>query len=296
MSFDVEIVLPTRAQIGEGALWDAARQRLLWIDVANAKVFLYDPATGSNQAFDTGTQVGTVVLRRQGGTGPAGAAMIATENGIAELDLSTGRITPWINPEAGSTINRFNDGKCDPAGRFWVGTMRNDFRLPTANLWCLYPDGHVERKLSDLTCSNGIVWTSDTRTMYYIDTPTHQVWAFDYDLATGNISNRRTAVEVPHEMGGPDGMAIDVEDKIWVALWGGGRVVRFDPQTGKTMLEIPVPGARCVTSCAFGGAALDELYITTAAGGTKPAEQPHAGHLLRVRVPVRGAPTHAFAG
>lgn len=288
--FKVEVVLPIHAKLGEGALWHAEGQKLYWIDIMSARVYQYDPATGINKGWDTGTQVGTVVVKHNSPN-----LLLALENGFVELNTATGELTPLKNgdPEANlNKINRFNDGKCDPAGRFWAGTISHS-REPTANLWCLYPDGHIEKKLDSITNSNGIVWNSKADTMYYINTPTHQVWAFDYDLATGNIANKRIAVEVD---GHPDGMAIDSEDKIWVAIWGGSRVIRFDPQTGQVLLEIPIPGAKNITSCAFGGKDLDELYITTAGGsgeGThwdleKHPEDPNAGNLFKVKLPYKG--------
>ncbi|MEI8195406.1 MAG: SMP-30/gluconolactonase/LRE family protein [Phycisphaerae bacterium] len=294
MSLDVEVVLPLHAQLGEGALWHAPSHRLYWVDILGCKVFAYDPATGQNYSWDTPSHVGTVVVREKGG--PAGSLLLALATGFAELDLATGLITPWVNPEAGQTFNRFNDGKCDPAGRFWAGTMRYDFKQPSGNLWCLYPDRHVELKIPGITCSNGIVWSPDARIMYYIDTPTHQLWAFDYDLATGNISNRRTIVEVPANFGGLDGMAIDAAGFLWIAIWGGGKIVRFDPHDGSIALEIPIPGARRITSCAFAGPNLDQLYITSSGADTDPRQEPNAGDLFRVTAPVRGTATFTFQG
>jgi sugar lactone lactonase YvrE len=167
-----------------------------------------------------------------------------------------------------------------------------------ASLYCLDTDGAVRHVFGGVTTSNGLGWSPDQRTMYYIDTPTLQVAAFDYDGDTGTISNRRPIVTFPSGVGRPDGMAVDAEGRLWIAHWDGGRISRWNPEDGRLSLEIPLPVAR-VTSCAFGGPNLDRLYITTARHGlTEPqlAEQPHAGSLFAVSPGVAGLPANEYLG
>jgi sugar lactone lactonase YvrE len=203
------------------------------------------------------------------------------------------------DPEAHLPGNRFNDGKCDPAGRFWAGTMRiAEDQVGAGSLYCLDRDLTVRKMWEGITIANGIAWSSDAKTMYYIDTPTCAVAAFDYDLATGSIANRREIIRTPKEAGFPDGMTIDAEGMLWVAYWQGWRVVRWDPSTGEMLATVELPVER-VTAPWFGGPNLDELYITTARIGLSDearAQQPLAGSLFRARVGVAGLPAFEFAG
>jgi sugar lactone lactonase YvrE len=188
-----------------------------------------------------------------------------------------------------------NDGKCDGAGRFWAGTMSPE--RGDARLYRLDPDRSVRTMVEGVTCSNGLGWSLDERTMYYIDTPTRRIDAFDYDAPTGDISRRRTLIEVPREHGSPDGMALDESGCLWVAFWGGGAVRRYTPQ-GVLDRTVEVDATN-VTSCAFGGSDRSELYITTAGGKPSPAERearPHAGGVFVTRPGVKGMPVSAFAG
>lgn len=225
--------------------------------------------------------------------------MVALHHGFASLDLETEELTIIHDPEAHLPGTRFNDGKCDPAGRFWAGTMSLGSDPPGAgSLYVMDTDLSVRRALEKVTISNGIVWSLDHSTMYYIDTPTREVSAFDYDIETGAISNRRAAVTIPEGYGSPDGMAIDVEGMLWVAVWGSSEVSRWDPTSGELLQTISVPATQ-VTACAFGGPDLDQLYITTARirlDEQALADQPHAGGLFRARPGVRGVEAYEFAG
>ncbi len=288
---NVELVIDAKATLGEGAIWDARRKRLYWVDIPEGEVHVYDPADETDQAIAIGQPVGTVVPRRSGGL------MLAVEHGFAALDLETHKLAILNDPEDNLPDNRFNDGKCDPAGRFWAGTMNAD-RRPEGSLYCMDTDHSVRRMFGGTTCSNGIVWSLDQSSMYYIDTPTRQVDAFDYDVESGEIANRRVTITVPEEMGKPDGMTIDAEGMLWIAMWEGSRVTRWDPCDGSLLQTIRIPALR-VTSCAFGGENLDELYITTARTrmtATQLAEQPHAGGVFRVHPGVRGVEAFEFVG
>ena len=290
---DLELALDARAALGEGAIWNESLQRLHWVDIAGHRVFTFDPATGENHAADVGAMVGTVVPRARGGL------MLALHQGFAALDPATGRVRPLPPPpEHDPAKARFNDGKCDPAGRFWAGTMSFVKGRALGALYRLDPDGAQRVMLRDVRTSNGIVWSLDRRTMYYIDTPLMRVDAFDYDEATGAIAARRPALAIPPGIGRPDGSTLDAEGMLWIAMWAGGRVTRWNPRTGELLRTIRVPAGN-VTSCAFGGPRLDTLFITTARDGLTEAQlaaQPLAGGLFRIRPGVPGLPAPAYAG
>jgi sugar lactone lactonase YvrE len=194
--------------------------------------------------------------------------------------------------------NRFNDGKCDLTGRFWAGTMDIEERRASGALYFLERN-KVRRVLGGVTISNGLGWSPNNDTMYYIDTPTRRVCAFDYNAETGKVKDRRTVVDFnPDQQGSPDGMAVDTEGKMWVAHWGGSRVTRWNPATGRPLDAVILPVSQ-VTSCCFGGRNLDELYITTARTGLDREallRQPLAGGVFRVKTGLRGLPTNLFDG
>lgn len=282
----LKLVLDAKATLGEGALWHPDEQKLYWVDIEGRILHIYDPATGEDRELPTGEKVGTVVPVAGGG------ALVALQNGIHKIDTRTGELTFVVNAEKDPGI-RYNDGKCDPAGRLWVGTMAGENE---AALYRVDRDGQIHLLLDSVTCSNGIVWTADKKTMYYVDTPTGKVMGFDYDNAAGAISNPRVAVKVPPGMGSPDGMTIDEEGKLWVAHWGGSCVVRWDPLTGKMLRKIDVPGPH-TTSCAFGGENLDVLYITTAREGLSEEQlrkYPLSGGLFSIKPGVRGVPAEFY--
>ncbi len=289
---DLELVLDAKVLLGEGPSWNESTQQLYWVDIEGGAVHVYDPATGNDRRIDVGQMAGCVVPRRSGGV------LVTLQNGIHALDLETERLELLLDPEPSLPENRFNDGKCDSRGRLWAGTTRVSHDQPSGALYCLDTDLTCHRRLTDIWISNGLAWTADDRTMYFIDSPTSRVVAFDFEVETGTIANQRTVIEIPAGQGGPDGMTIDEEGMLWIALWDGWRVTRWDPRTGKLIAEIPVPVAR-PTSCVFGGPGLDELYITSASTRMPAAElarQPLAGGIFRCRPGVRGARTHAFGG
>jgi sugar lactone lactonase YvrE len=287
-----ELVFRAEALIGEGALWDSQSATLLWIDIPAGEIHRFNPSDNSNRLVASlGQYIGTVVQRRGGGL------LTAAQRGFFFVEEQTGAITPILDPEAHLPRTRFNDGKCDPSGRLWAGTMDIDCITRYAgSLYRLDDELRCERMLSNVSISNGIVWSPDKATMYFADTPTGVVDAFDYDDRTGSISNRRTVVRIAD--GGPDGMTIDRDGNLWVAQWGGWQVGCYDPFTGRKLEEVRVPASQ-VASCAFGGKEMDELYITTARNGIVGEElqkQPLAGSLFRVKPGVRGLEAYHFAG
>lgn len=286
-----QLELKTNATLGEGAIWNHRTQELYWVDIEGKKLHIYNPAAGTNRSFSMPSRIGTVV------PGNNGQAFVALEDGIYTLDLTSEQLTLFAPVEADRPEMRFNDGKCDAAGRLWVGSMGLEERDPVGALYQVNPDGTVIPRLRAITISNGITWTYDQRTMYYIDTPTSQVRAYDFDPVSGQLSGERIAVEIDPALGFPDGMTIDAEDKIWVAMWEGSAVLRFDPTTGALLERIDVPALK-VTSCAFGGPDLDTLYITSASINMTAAQHeryPDAGSLFSVRPGVRGVEASFFA-
>lgn len=289
---NVELVLDTKSALGEGAIWNYKTGELIWVNITGKILNFYSPALKNNKEMLTGQMVGTVVPAE------SGKVIVALENGFYQLDPDTGTKHFIANPEEGVEGNRFNDGKCDPSGRFWAGTMSTQGKPQAGALYRLDADGSAHKMVDNVSISNGIAWSLDATKMYYIDTPTRNVMVYDYDNATGGISNPRTAVEVPEEMGSPDGMTIDADGHVWIALWGGSAVGCWNPETGKLLRTINVP-AKNVTSVAFGDNDLGTLYITTATQGTsdkKLEKFPHAGGVFKTRPGVKGVEAFFFKG
>ncbi|MCG3148077.1 MAG: 6-deoxy-6-sulfogluconolactonase [Verrucomicrobiae bacterium] len=281
-----ELIFNPKSQLGEGAIWHARQHVLYWVDILGKKFWQSNPATGHHEDFEIGQFVGTIVPRHHGGV------MLALHHGFAVYYPHTLKLTLLCDPENNQPALRFNDGKCDPAGRFWAGTMPVAGSEPLGNLYCLFPDHRVERKLTGIGCSNGIVWSLDHKTMYFIDTRLQRVDAFDYDLATAHIGNRRVAFAVPKELGYPDGSTLDADGMLWIAHWGGACVTRWNPATGQHLATVKFPTPQ-ITSCAFGGPKLDQLYVTSARIGQET--DPLAGALFCVDVGVKGIPANEFA-
>jgi sugar lactone lactonase YvrE len=280
-----------KAQLGEGAFWNYQSQELFWIDIEGKQLHIYDPTTKINRFFPTPSRIGTVVPQTDS------TAVVALEDGIYLMNTQNGNSTLLSEVEKEMTFNRFNDGKCDPSGNLWVGSMHLKESEPLGNVYKISANGTTAKMIDSVTISNGIVWTKDSKTLYYIDTPTGIIRAYDYDKGSATISNERTAVTIPIEVGFPDGMAIDEEDMLWVGLWNGNGVGRFNPKTGKMISKITVP-AHNVTSCAFGGENLDKLYITTASVDMTKAERaryPLAGSLFVALPGVKGVKSNFFA-
>jgi len=288
MEGKLELVIDSKSALGEGAIWHLQNKVLYWVDIDPGLVHAYDPVSGANKTVSVGQPVGTVVPRAKGGV------MVALRDGIGALDLKTGKLEIIANPEKDLAGNRFNDGKCDPAGRFWAGTLGKS----GGSLYRMDADLAVKKVFGGVRTSNGIAWSLDKKVMYFIDTPTGEVASFDYDNATGEVSNRRVAVKVPSENGHPDGSTLDVDGNLWVAHWDGWNVTCYDVRTGKSLRSVRMPCAR-ITSCAFGGPDLDILYITSARTGISASDlekQPLAGGLFRIRPGVRGIPAPEFIG
>jgi sugar lactone lactonase YvrE len=280
---DFDLPIPARFELGEGPIWHEGT--LYWVDIEGMKVCMLAAGWQEHREIDVGERAGTVVPRRSGGL------VVALQHGFAFLDPATGALTRISDPEAHLPGNRFNDGKCDSAGRFWAGTMSLKEDRGAGSLYALEPGGRVRKALGGVTISNGIAWSFDTRTMFYIDTPTGGIDQFDFDLGTGEISNRRRCIEMPRGIGHPDGMTMDAEENLWIGLWDGGAVARVSPATGAILALYRFPVSH-VTACAFGGSKLEELYVTTA----RKDGEAQSGSLFRFKPGVTGLEACTYAG
>ena len=274
----------TRSQWGEGPLW--WRGALYFVDIEGHRVHRLDPADGSEKSWDVGQRVGTVVPRESGGL------VIAGDHGLFFLDEESGQLTAIADPERDKPDNRFNDGKCAPDGRFFAGTISLVRKTGDARLYRLDPDLTLHEAFGPVTTSNGIVWSADGKTVFYIDTPRREVLAFDYE--DGHLRNLRSVVSTAHLDASPDGMAMDAAGNLWIAFCHGGCVACFDPESGAELRRIELPCLE-TTACAFGGPDLADLYVTT--GVHKSVVEEHAGRLFVIcGLGVRGLPANAFAG
>jgi len=285
---DFEVAVHAGAELGEGPRWDKSTGTLLWVDIPGRTVHRYDPATGRDAAQSVPGVVSLALPRRRGG------AVIGLPDGLHLLDGDDPLIAPI---ESDRTDTRTNDGACDAAGRLWVGTMALDERSPVAALYRVDPHLGVTTVLTGTTISNGLGWSPSGRDFFFIDSPTRRVDVFDFDPDTGALEGRRRFAAVEVEGAVPDGLAVDAEGGVWVALHGGWGLHCYSPD-GELAAVVDLPVAR-ITSCCFGGPELRDLYVTTRREGLSTSElaaQPLAGALLRLDVGVAGLPTHAFAG
>ncbi len=288
-SSDVIHVLSCKNDLGEGPLWHPGEESLYWVDIHGRKVLRYHPERGDYKVFSMPMKVTALALRERGGF------VIASDSGLHFWDPATGESSFITHPEAGKDGARFNDGKVDRFGRFWAGTMEP--ASATSALYRLDVDGSLHQVESGITISNGIGWSPDNTTMYYVDSLRYTINAYDFDFVSGAIRNRRNLACFEPAFGIPDGLTVDSQGHLWVAFYDGWKVARLDP-AGQVTTIIDFPVAR-VTSCAFGGRNLDELYVTTAIDGFSEHEhqaQPLAGDLFMVKPGVTGIPEPCFIG
>lgn len=296
-----ELVVDARATLGEGPVWDDRRNVLWWVDIVAGLVHAYDPASGQDRSIPVGSPVGAVALRGDG------TLLVAAAERLAVLDPETGTLRTLVDLPAAATPLRCNDGKCDPDGRFWIGRMGRDAAEGAGALLRFDADRTLTTWLTGLTIPNGLGWSADGGRMYFVDSTWCAVREYAYDRATGAMGEGRTLVSFPDDGGGPDGslpvgslpdgLTVDAEDHLWIALWGAGRVVRVSPD-GLVVERIELPVSQ-VSSCTFGGVDLADLYITTAREDLPAdalAREPTAGGLFRARPGVRGRPAVRFAG
>lgn len=287
MSLRAELICDVKAELAEGPVWhDGA---LWWVNINVGTLNRLDVRTGLNTSRATGDFLGAAVPDAQGGW------LIARRNSVARLDWSSGEISPLATLPNPDPRLRFNDGKYDPRGRFFAGTMHREAAPERAAFYRLTGDT-LEMQFDGVTISNGLDWSPDGARMYYTDTLTGRVDIFDYDLENGTMSGRRPLVKFAQNQGWPDGLCCDVNGNVWLALWDGGAVECLDGRTGKSLERIPIP-ARRVSSCCFGGENLDRLFITTAWEDYDKAArdaEPLAGGIFAVEPGVCGRPVSPF--
>lgn len=286
----VKVALKVKANLGECPRWDEQTQVLYWIDINQGQLHRFDPQTGQDEFLQFDEEIGCFSLRQNGGY------LLAMRSGFYTLDGWSTERTFISDPEAGMDKNRFNDGRADPKGRMFAGSVYPPKDYGGASIYSLDSKGNVHKWFEGLLTSNGIAFSPNADRIYYADTPTHAIQVCDYDLENGEPKNCRLFHQFPMGHGRPDGAAVDSEGFYWSALYEGGRVVRLNPE-GEIVQEIAVP-AKCPTMVAFGGEDLKTLYITSV--GNRPDEElqtfPDSGAIFSVDVDVAGLPEHRFAG
>jgi len=285
---EVELLLSTANQLGEGPLWHNTEKALYWVDIEGECFHRFFPDTGKQDTFEVGQPIGCLAFRFNGGL------VLALRDGLGYWNFETKDLEIITNPEEGRKKARFNDGKVDRKGRLWAGTIGED---ANSSLYRFDPDGSIHTMETGITISNGIGWSPDDKTMYYTDSPLRVIYAYDFDLSSGEIANRRKFVQIPVTDGDPDGLTVDSEGFIWSAQWDGWRITRYDPD-GKIERVIKMPVQR-PTSCIFGGENLNQLYITSAWAGLNESErreQPFAGDIFWIQTEFKGQPENEFRG
>jgi len=288
---DVQCALDCRSLLGEGPVWDVGEQRLYWVDIKRRQIHRFAPDTGADETWPMPEDIGALAPREGGGL------VVALRSGFHFYDLIDRRLVPAALPEDEPEHNRFNDGKADRQGRFWAGTMDEGEKLPTGGLFRLQPNLACHKMIDGIICSNALCWSPDSRVMYYADSGQCTVWAWDFDPATGEIDNRRVFVRIAAADGVPDGATVDSEGFVWIAHWGGWRIVCYDPaaRVARTIM-LPVAQPTCPM---FGGPGLDVIFVTSASiglGAEARAAQPQAGSLFAVKAGVKGLPEARFRG
>ena len=276
--------------LGEGPCWDAELKRFYWVDIEGHALWWLDHGETTPTSVDLGQQVGFVVPKVTDGV------ILGLKDGIYEWDEVSRDLNRLVALHDSDEALRLNDGKADPLGRLFAGTLHLEDEENEAILYRLNRDGSVETVLNELTLSNGLTWSPDHQTFYHIDTPTETIRRYDYDLASGMISNEAAIIDFTDEEGFPDGMTSDEEGFLWVAHFAGGRVSRWNPNTGEKVLEVTV-AAPNVTSCCFVGDDMTRLAITTAREGMDEQalqDFPDAGSVFAVETGIKGMPLYRF--
>jgi sugar lactone lactonase YvrE len=284
------VELRQEATLGEGPVWDAINQQLYWIDIIARKVFRYDPVHREQKSWLLDQMVGCIVLTSDE------KIVCALQDRLVELDMLTGEQRFLAPIEAAIPENRCNDGKADPAGRFWVGSLHIPGESGKASLYRVEKDLNINKVVPGLGMSNGLGWSPDNKTMYLIDTPEKHVLKFDFSLSDGSLANKQIALNLQKAEGSPDGMCVDANGNLWIAFYGGKKVACYDPGTGKQLAEISVPAVN-VTCCTFGGKELDTMFITTARQGLSEEDlktYPDTGCLFTAKPGVKGLPTNRY--
>lgn len=286
-----KIVCAHTCDLGEGPIWNCSKGLICWVDIVNGEIHEWSPNLKTLRTISVNRMIGSMAICTDGNY------VAALKDGFGLINRDSEKLKLVMNPEEHLPKNRFNDGKCDPTGRFWAGTMSLSEEPNKGSLYMMKQDGGVSKKIEKTTISNGLAWSLDYKTFYFIDTPTFKVVSYDYNNTTGELSNKKIVLSIPKKNGYPDGMTIDDEGMLWIAHWEGWQITRWDPSTGQQLTSFKLPVAR-ITSCTFGGESFEDLYITTAKVGlTKEElkEQPFAGSLFVIRnCGYKGLPAFKF--
>jgi len=289
----IEEVVPSTDQLGETPLWCDQTRKLWWVDIEQPKLQSFDPQSGTHEIFPTtGTFLGSLALTQS----QTQEFLVAVDLALHRMDPATGTLTEFAEIEAGLD-NRLNDGRVDAAGRFWIGTMDNQYVRPHGSLYRVDPDGHFEKMFDGINVTNGIAFSPDSKTFYFTDTRRYLTWAFDFDVDDGRLSNRRVFADYSATGERPDGACMDADGCLWTAFFAGSSVVRYRPD-GSIDQKIPVPVTNPTCLC-FGGTDLKTLYITTASKFLLEDQlraEPLAGSLLAIEGVGQGLPEHRFGG
>lgn len=286
---NIECVQPWGAQLGESPVWHDQHERLYWVDILRPAVYRFDPRSGVNEACVLPKLVSSVMPT----TGSD--LMVTTQDGVEILDFDSGALRPFCNPEEGLHENRLNDAKIGPGGAIWVGSMRMDAAKPTGGLYRVEPNGTWSRHESGLTVSNGLAWSPDNSSFYFVDTVPGLIYVYDSVPGSGVLSNRRVFAQIPAEEGRPDGITIDEQGGLWVALWDGWKLRRYTPD-GQMDFEVEVPVPRPTSLC-FGGADRSTMYVTSARTRLPAAtlsEAPLSGGIFAIDTGFRGTSDNLF--
>jgi sugar lactone lactonase YvrE len=290
---DIRVLIDTPMQLGESPLWHPDEAMLYWIDIAGLAVHRHDPASGAHDSWPLPSEPGCIARCATGGL------IVAMRSGLAILDTRSGALTPIADAPYDTTKMRFNDGRCDAAGRLWAGTLYEPRDQPLGSLFCI-ERGAVRDVGNHVTVSNGLAFSTDNRILYHADTTAHRINAYTFDVKTGQLGDGRLfkqfSTDKSNQYGGrPDGAAVDSEDAYWCAMYEGGRILRLSP-SGEILREISLP-VRCPTMIAFGGPDLRTLYITSVRHNrseTELARHPLSGCVLTLEVDVPGHPEPAY--
>ena len=277
--------------LAEGPLWHTQRQSFFWVDIDGKSFLEYNWATQKVQQWKLEKRP-TLLIEH-----PDGNLIIGMQGGIAYFDLSTATMKWLADIESDMPGNRTNDGGCDAAGRIWIGTMDRRFEAGKGSLYCIHDDFSIEKKIENVSISNGLVWSANNRRMYFIDTPTQKVQCYLFDAETSNIQFEKTVITIDKEKyGSPDGMCMDEEGMLWIAQWNGFGVYRYNPETGECIGKIDVPVPQ-VSSCAFGGHDNSYLFITTARENMDDEtikKYPLSGNVFIAKMNMKGGVIHKF--
>lgn len=292
MMNDVEVFYESKDLVGEGPAWNPETGKLYWVDISGKRIHVFDPVTKKDDPIPAEDLVAAIAFDKSGNI------IAALSNRLVRINPETKVSSPLLTIDSIPPNTRINDGKCDAAGRFWLGTMDLAEKEKTGCLYSVSPDLACKKVLDGLVIGNGMAWTDDNKTMYYIDSPTLEVWSFDFDLAGGELSNRKTAIKYESGEGMPDGMTIDREGMLWIAQFRGAKISRWNPRTGKRLAQYPMPTYN-ITSCCFGGKNFDDVYVTSAnvlMDGATDAQRVSAGAVFHFKPGFSGKEANKFGG